>query len=254
MSRPLHPAFISLPVAVAPSPRLSFLFAPSSPLPLFTFSVSHLGTRHRAIRSRAYWSGYSPRYNVTYRGEEMTLYFCTFAHTRARARARGTRSPLERAVARRKLRNDGWPLSSKSSVSRAVALDKSRQPGVFLVSLFAVSRMSGPPMLRASVSILCPGRQSCSLEILRSLFTGKLLFTATPFVLLQLVTPRRFFLAVVKEPTPPHPPVPLTKRCGGPLAPRRNLALHYLPRRVPTGANDRRATPRAFYARKTRLK
>lgn len=37
------------------------------------------------------------------------------------------------------------------------------------------------------------------LEIALVIFT-RMLFTATPFVLLQLVTPRRFFFAVVKEP------------------------------------------------------
>lgn len=51
------------------------------------------------------------------------------------------------------------------------------------------------------------------LEIVLVTYEEALLFTATLFVLLQLVTPRRFFFAVVKEPG-----APLTKCCGGRFA------------------------------------
>lgn len=70
-----------------------------------------------------------------------------------------------------------------------------------------------------------------------------LVFTATLFVLLQLVTPRRFFFAVVKE-AAGGPVDEMLRRPGRARVERRNLALHYLPRRKrPTcrraGANDR---------------
>lgn len=207
----------------------------------------------RLIRSLAYWSSHSHEDTMFGDRREATRWgfirmcarVCIFFHSSLYLRydlvilcmfirpLAFTRSPfcLARARARlhhsedipknRTMTNDRiW---SKSSVLCDLSLDKSHGRNIFRI----IVRYIAPLLLRTAVATdvtLATHRESehfnfMSREVIlfsrsRSLFTGKLLFTATLFVLLQLVTPRRFFFAVVKESR-----CPLTKLLRRPFRP-----------------------------------